>query len=85
MLHDKSVRDGNCNAAKVCAPAGLDANADIGVLAGWNTAAWIVAAAGLGIGGFLVLSDRAGERPRATITVNPVGSGGVGLGMRSSF
>src|SRR5580658_405168 len=83
ILNDKSVRDGNCNAEKVCSPAGLNANGDIGTLTGWNTGAWIVTALGLGIGGVLVLSDHAGSAQRAAITVN-VGSG-AGLGVESSF
>jgi hypothetical protein len=84
MLHDKSVRDGSCNAEKVCSPSGFDANGDIASLATWNTGAWIVAALGLGIGGVLVLSDHAGSSQRAAITVHAVGSG-AGLGVESSF
>ncbi len=84
MLHDKSVRDGNCNAQKVCSPSGFSANGDIASLAGWNAGAWVVAALGLGIGGVLVLSDHAGSSQRAAITVNAVGSG-AGLGVESSF
>jgi hypothetical protein len=84
MLHDKSVRDSNCNADKVCSPAGLDANQDIGLLSGWNAAAWILTAAGLGIGGYLVWTDSDDGEKRTTITVSPIGSG-AGLGVRSSF
>ena len=84
ILHDKSVRDGNCNADKVCSPSGFSANGDIGTLTRWNTGAWIVAALGLGVGGVLVLTDLAGSSQRAAITVNAVGSG-AGLGVESSF
>jgi len=54
MLHDKNQRDADCNAQKVCTPAGLDANISLTQLAGWNAAAWIIAAAGLGTGGVLL-------------------------------
>lgn len=83
ILHDKSVRDGNCNAEKVCSPAGLSANDDMGTLVGWNAGAWILAALGLGIGGILVLTDHAGSSQRAALTVH-VGSGGD-LGVEGSF
>lgn len=84
MLHDKSVRDSNCNAEKVCAPAGIDANQDLGLLSGWNVGAWVVAAAGLGIGGYLVWKDNDDGEHRTAITVTPLGPG-AGLGVRSSF
>jgi hypothetical protein len=84
MLHDKSVRDGNCNADKVCSPPGFSADGDIATLTRWNTGAWIVGALGLGIGGILVVTDRAGSSQRAAITINAVGSG-AGLGVESSF
>jgi hypothetical protein len=84
MLHDKSVRDSNCNAQKVCAPAGIDANQDIGLLSGWNVGAWVLAAAGLGIGGYLVWKDSNDGEQRTAITVSPIGPG-AGLGVRSSF
>ncbi|HEX8796614.1 MAG TPA: hypothetical protein VF765_36940, partial [Polyangiaceae bacterium] len=32
MLHDKSVRDDNCDANKVCSSAGLSANNELGQL-----------------------------------------------------
>jgi len=84
MLHDKSARDSNCNAEKVCSPAGLDANQDIGLLSGWNAGAWVLAAAGLGIGGYLVWKDSDDGEQRAAITISPMGSG-AGLGVGSSF
>jgi|HubBroStandDraft_2_1064218.scaffolds.fasta_scaffold204692_2 hypothetical protein len=83
ILHDKSVRDGNCNAEKVCSPSGLAANEDIATLADWNTGAWILAALGIGIGGILLLTDHAGSSQHAAITVH-VGSG-ADLGIESSF
>jgi hypothetical protein len=84
MLHDKSVRDSNCNVEKVCSPAGLDANQDIGLLSGWNVGTWVFAAAGLGIGGYRVWRDSDDGEQRTAITVSPMGSG-AGLGVRSSF
>ena len=84
ILHDKSVRDANCNTEKICSPSGLDANQDIGLLEGWNAGAWIVAAAGLGIGAYLVLTEPADGGRSAAIAVGPIGSG-TGLGLRSSF
>jgi len=84
MLHDKSVRDGNCNAQKLCSEAGLDANKDIALLGGWNAGAWIVAAAGLGVGGYLLWRDPVEGEKRAAITLDPMGTG-LGLGVRSRF
>jgi hypothetical protein len=84
MLHEKSVRDGNCDAQKVCTQPGFDANRTLGSLGGWNAAAWIVAAAGLGVGGFLLWKDPADGGQHAAIIVAPTGSA-VSLGVRSRF
>lgn len=84
ILHDKSVRDANCSTEKICSPAGLDANQDIGLLEGWNTGAWIVAAAGLGIGAYLILTEPADGGQRTALAIGLIGSG-TGLGLRSSF
>jgi hypothetical protein len=84
MMHDKSVRDGNCNADKVCALAGFNANEDLKYTAGWNVGAWIAAAAGLGVGSVLILSTSDGAGGRSDVTVKPIGSG-VGLGVGSTF
>jgi hypothetical protein len=84
LLHEKQVRDADCNARRICSSAGVDANGTIGTLVGWNTAAWVVTAAGLAAGGILLaISWRDAQRTTA-ITVAPTGSG-VGLGVRSSF
>jgi hypothetical protein len=56
MLNDKSTRDSNCNAQKVCSTIGFNANNQLGALAGWNAAAWVTAAAGLGLGTVLILT-----------------------------
>jgi hypothetical protein len=84
MLHEKSVRDSNCDTQKVCNQVGFDANGTLGLLGGWNAGAWIVAAAGLGVGGFLLWTNPADGGQRAALTVAPTGSG-VGLGVRSCF
>jgi hypothetical protein len=84
MLHDKSVRDSNCSAQKICSQTGVDAAQDIGLLGGWNAGAWIVAAAGLGVGGYLLWRDPSGSERRTAITIDPMGTG-VGLGVRSRF
>lgn len=84
MFHEKSVRDSNCDAQKVCSQVGFDANETLGSLGGWNAASWIVAAAGLGVGGFLLWTDPADGGQRTAITVAPTYSG-VGLGVRSRF
>jgi hypothetical protein len=84
MLHDKGVRDSNCNADKVCALAGFNANEDLKYTAGWNAGAWIAAAAGLGVGSVLILSTTDGAGRRSDVAVKPVGSG-VGLGVGSTF
>jgi hypothetical protein len=84
LLHEKSVRDDSCNAAKACSQRGLDANSTIDTLVPWNTAAWIVTALGLGAGGYLVLSHRP-EKARGTgIAVSPSPSG-VTVEIRSAF
>jgi len=54
MLHENGVRDSGCDAQKACSPAGLDANARLAQLGGWNAAAWVVTVAGLGAGGVLL-------------------------------
>jgi hypothetical protein len=84
MLHEKSVRDAGCDAQKACSLAGLNANASLTQLGGWNAAAWIAAVAGIGVGGYLLWSHPVGERSRVGVAVDPVGSG-IGLGVRSTF
>jgi hypothetical protein len=78
MLHNKSVRDADCDAQKSCSQAGLDANSQLSALSGWNAGAWTVAALGLGAGTFLVLSNPPPKEPRTSISISP-------LGVRSDF
>jgi hypothetical protein len=82
--HQKSVRDDDCNAAKVCSAPGFAAVGTIHTIVPWNTATWFVAAAGLGAGTvLLVTSPKESERSTA-ITLSP-GPSGLGLGVRSTF
>jgi predicted MFS family arabinose efflux permease len=84
MLRAQSVRDGNCDAGRMCTLVGVDANSSLGQLGGWNAAAWIVAAAGLGAGGYLLWSHPGDGGSRVGVAVDPVGTG-MGLGLRSTF
>lgn len=84
MLHDKSVRDDNCDANKVCSSAGLSANNELGQLVGWNIGAWAVAAVGLGVGAFLVLTNPSDKEMGTQVGVGQTGSG-TGFLLRSTF
>jgi hypothetical protein len=83
IVHQKGVRDDNCNTQKVCNPAGINAVNTIDSIVPWNTASWFVAAAGLGAGAVLVISSPKTAR-RTAITLSP-NSSGLGLGVRSTF
>ncbi len=86
-LHKKSERDDDCNAAKVCSQDGLNANSQLPALGGWNVGAFAVAAVGLGVGAFLVITNPAGGtggEKQTAIGVAPTGSG-AGLNLRSTF
>ena len=85
LLHDKGVRSSECDGQKVCSSDGLDANNRIKSLAGWNAGAYALAAVGLGVGAFLVLTNPASDgATRTAIGVGPNGSG-VGLDLRRTF
>ncbi len=84
MLHNKSVRDDNCDAQKVCSQAGFDANSQMNAISGVNTGAWVVAAAGLGLGAILVLSNPPDHRGQTVVGVAPSTSGAA-VTLRSSF
>jgi hypothetical protein len=79
LLSEKSVRDDQCNAQKVCSPHGLDANGTIATLVSWNTAAWIATAVGVGAGVALLLTNRPVSRLQPTVAVAP-NAASVGLG-----
>jgi hypothetical protein len=83
-LHEKGVRDSNCNAQRVCKQVGMDANATLATLLGWNTASWIVAVAGLGVGTVLVVTNPRIKNDQIALTVAPT-LGGAALGLRGRF
>ncbi len=79
MLHYDDQRNSDCS-NKVCTPDGLNANTQISQLAGWNAAAYVVAAAGLGAGIFLLVTNPSDKSLGTEVGVSP---GGVAL--RGSF
>ena len=81
MLHDKSVRDQNCDSNKICSQTGLAANEDIANLASWNAGAWAVAGAGLTVGALLLLTNPPVRGPGIAIGVSPNGVNGAGIGL----
>ena len=83
MLQDKSTRDSDCS-SKVCSTQGLTANSQLSDLGPWNAATWIVAAAGLGVGTFLLLTNPSDSSQGTQVGVAPNGSG-ASLTMRGSF
>jgi hypothetical protein len=82
LLHEKSVRDSECSAQKVCSQRGFEANGTIASLVAWNTASWAVMAAGLGAGAVLLLTGRPAARVQATVSVSP---DAAGVGVHGSF
>jgi hypothetical protein len=101
MLHENSVRNEDCNAQKVCSSDGLQANGKLSEAGAFNAATWIVAAAGLGVGAYLVLtnpptsdgSDKSSSTPPksappTSTTTSPsaaIGVGPNGSGMGFNF
>ncbi len=84
MLQAQSDRNGGCDAQHTCTQAGLDANARLGQLAGWNAGAWIVAAAGIGTGVFLLLTNPSDAALGTQVGLAPSGSG-MGVALRRGF
>ena len=84
MLQAQSDRNSGCDAQKMCTQSGLDANARLGQLAGWNAGAWIVAAAGIGTGVFLLLTNPSDKELGTQVGIGPSGSG-MGLSLRRGF
>jgi hypothetical protein len=82
--HQKSVRDENCSAQKICNEAGFNAVTTIDTIVPWNTASWFVAAAGVGAGAVLLITSPPGSEHRTALTLSPTSSG-LGLGLRSTF
>jgi hypothetical protein len=73
MLHDKSTRDSGCNAEKVCFPSGFDANTQIGALEVWNAGSWVLAAAGLGLGTYLIATHPLERHVPLSVNASPGG------------
>jgi hypothetical protein len=84
MLHYNSIRNSNCNDAKVCSQSGSDANYEIRDIAAVNVTTWAIAAVGLGVGAFLVLTHPRKDGSGTTVGVSPNGSGGS-FTLRSTF
>ena len=82
--HQKSLRDDNCNAQKICNAEGFGAVGTIDTIVPWNTTTWFVAAAGLGLGTVLLLVSQPENEKQTAVTVSPVSSG-LALGLRSTF
>jgi len=83
MLEDNSTRNSNCT-NKACNTAGFTANGQLSDLGPWNLGAWVVAAAGLGAGAYLLLTNPSDSSQQTQVGVGPTGSG-TGLLLRSSF
>jgi hypothetical protein len=84
MLHYKSARDAGCDASKVCSGDGFNANKSLDALTWWNVGAFGVAAAGLGAGAILLLTNPREREPGAAMVVAPNGSG-ASLAVRGAF
>ncbi|MGA2451084.1 MAG: hypothetical protein ABTD50_20685 [Polyangiaceae bacterium] len=82
MLLDKGIRDSDCNASKGCSPSGLDANTQIANLANWNTAAWILAVAGVGTGAYLLLTNPSAQGTQVGLVPN---GSGANVSLRTVF
>jgi hypothetical protein len=77
MLEAKSSRDSGCNAQKVCSSVGFNANNQIDSTEVWNAGAFVLAAAGLGIGTYLLLSHPIAEHARVSVSPTGVTLGGT--------
>jgi hypothetical protein len=83
ILYQRGVRDGNCDAGKVCTVRGLGAVDTIQSVVPWNTGAWIVTATTLGAGVAFWLVSR-DDGSRTEVALSPT-AGGVTVGVRGSF
>ncbi len=97
LLSNLNIRGNNCNDQKICNQDGYNANTQINNLGVVNATAFGVAAVGIGLGAFLVLThpktgkattteERKKEpaAPSAALGVAPTGSG-VGFNLKGSF
>jgi hypothetical protein len=73
MLNDASTRSNDCNAAKQCSSAGLNANTQLGQLGAWNAVTYATAALGIGIGAFLLITNPANGEKQTALGVTPNG------------
>jgi hypothetical protein len=83
MVSEASTRGNDCS-GKLCSSAGITANNQLQGLAGWNAASYVVAAAGIGIGAYLLITNPANAEKQTAIGVAPTSSG-AGLVLRSTF
>jgi hypothetical protein len=84
MLNQLSIRNSDCNAQKLCSADGLTANSQLQGLGGWNTGAYVVAAVGLALGAYLVITNPAKSKDEMAIGVSPTNSGAA-FSLRSTF
>jgi hypothetical protein len=84
IMHDKSVRDANCDAQKVCNTNGFGAASQLNSLTVFNTVAWGVAAIGVAAGLALVIANPIDDSKRTAFVVSPNGSGAA-LSLRGAF
>jgi hypothetical protein len=83
MLHQHDLRNADCNSAKVCSQDGIDANNQLGGLAGWNVASYVTAAVGIGVGTILLVTT-AKTKKETALEVSPANSGAA-LQLRGTF
>jgi hypothetical protein len=83
MLHQASLRNDGCT-QKVCDAAGMAANGKLHDMAPWNVAAWAVAAVGIPVGVFLLVTNPTDKSMHAEVGAGQTGSGS-GLILRGSF
>jgi hypothetical protein len=72
MLHQNDLRKADCE-GKACSAAGLNANAELASLSPWNIGSWVVGAAGLGIGAYLLLTHPSDKELGVQVGVAPGG------------
>jgi len=84
MLHDKSTRDSDCDADKLCSQQGLNANAELAGMASWNAGAWILAAAGIGTGVYLLVTHPTDRATGTQVGIASTGSG-AGVALKGGF
>jgi hypothetical protein len=75
MLHQADERRSGCSAAKVCSSDGFNANAQIAALSPWNIGSAVVAAAGIGLGAVLLLTQPRDDGKDTALVVSPASSG----------